>query len=113
MQFKYLLITGCIAFSTSCKPDGPHLPKEEMQQVLLDVQLAEVYSTMTPEDTTKPASTGNPDSLAAFYNEVLAHHHVTAKEFMESLDWYRAHPNELDSVYEGAMKALGKAEKWH
>ncbi len=109
---RLYLLCGILLLA-SCNRSGPHLPKEEMQKVLLDVQLAEVYSTMAPKDTTGVAGSESADSLAAFYREVLAHHHTTAQEFMQSLDWYRAHPDELDSVYNGAMKALDKAEKRH
>lgn len=100
-----------IFFVASCKQETPHLPKDKMQQVLLDVQMAEVYSSMLPKDTGLLAGAKETDSVAAFYQEVLQHHHVTAAELMQSLDWYRAHPAELDSVYSQAMKALDKAEK--
>ena len=41
------------------------LSKDKMQAVLLDINIAEVYSTMS-EDSTHPRGEKNPDSLALY-----------------------------------------------
>jgi len=77
-----------------------------MEKVLLDVQLAEVYSTMASKDSTQLQGLKNNDSLAVYYKEIFTHHHIDANQFMTSLDWYRAHPEELDSVYRAVLNRL-------
>ena len=41
----------------------------------------------------------NTDSLAGFYITIFKHYNITAEEFAASLEWYKAHPEELDSMY--------------
>ena len=41
----------------------------------------------------------NTDSLAGFYITIFKHYNITPEEFATSLEWYKAHPEELDSMY--------------
>ncbi len=85
----------------SCKRDqysGDHLSKEVMQKVMLDINLAEAYS-ISAKDSLHRAGAKNVDSLSAFYKRIFDHYKITEQEFTQSLDWYKSHPEELDSVY--------------
>jgi Domain of unknown function (DUF4296) len=102
LNFKYhilsLLLILPLAF-IACKRNGGHLPPKEMKMVLLDVHLAEAYCTMVKDTMHKAGGTRNIDSLKVYYKRVLDHHKLTTQQFNESLDWYKAHPTELDSMY--------------
>ena len=41
----------------------------------------------------------NLDSLSAYYKDIFAHYHVTQAQFTESMDWYKNHPDDLDTMY--------------
>lgn len=86
----------------SCKSgdgnSGPHLPRDVMQKVLLDVNLAEAYCISVKDSLHRPGAK-NIDSLSAFYKQIFDHYKITEDEFNSSLTWYKYHPAELDSIY--------------
>lgn len=92
----------------ACQQQKEHLPADRMERLLLDLQLAEVYGTMAGTDSLHNNGLRNVDSLALFYQEVLDHHQVTFEQFKQSLDWYREHPDKLDTVYVRTMNTLDK-----
>lgn len=51
------------------------------------------------KDSLHRGGTKNFDSLTLYYQEILAHHNITQEEFLESLSWYKNHPDELDTIY--------------
>ena len=69
-----------------------------MEQIIFDISIAETYSTQA-KDNTHIGGLKDMDSLGRFYKDVFAHHNITAEEFGESLKWYKAHPDQLDSIY--------------
>lgn len=101
-----LLIVCC---TTACNNDEPPLPPEKLQAILLDLHFAEGYSMMVT-DSTHFLREKNKDSLAVFYNDVLKHHNVPKDKFLETMEWYKRHPEELDSVYARMLPELGKLE---
>lgn len=114
MSLKFVLTAATLLalLAMGCKrQQEQHLGWEEMQKVLVDIQLAEVYSTMARKDSAQTQGLKNTDSLASFYQEVLTHHHITAEQFIQSLNWYRAHPDQLDSVFAKSLKTLELAER--
>lgn len=90
----------------SCSQPKPPVPQDKMEAVLLDVELAEVYSGLVPKDSTKPIVQKNIDSLGQFYQSIFAHHHITRADFDTSLVWYRAHPVLLDTMYAHILPKL-------
>lgn len=96
---KALLLFICIYFiAAGCKNKDNHLPSAVMQKVLTDITLAEGYAIFV-RDTLHPAGSKNYDSLGSYYKDILAHYKVTKEQFNESMDWYKKHPEELDSIY--------------
>ena len=98
--------------ATSCKDNKKveseaHIPRDKMQKLLLDVNIAEAYSTMV-KDSLHKAPGKNYDSLAVYYRSILAHHKISADQFTNSLNWYKAHPEEMDSIY---VKMIPLAEQ--
>ena len=106
----FLAALIAVAITTSCKNNGggDHLPPKVMQKVLLDISIAESYSTVVKDSTHKQGGK-NIDSLTAFYKDIFAHHHITEEQFTESLDWYKSNPTELDSMYTALLPI---ATKW-
>jgi hypothetical protein len=93
-----LLVIIAAATLWGCKkPEVDHLSHEKMENVLLDVFLAENASAM-PESNRNFAGVKNMDTLAGYYRDILAQHSLTKNEFNASLDWYKNHQNELDTV---------------
>jgi hypothetical protein len=102
-----LLIVGLMS---SCAENEPRpVPREKMTEIMTDIYLAEVYSTLV-SDSTGISVNKNKDSLALYYKSVLSHHGITLDEFSNSLRWYSDHPNELDSVYINVLNELSTME---
>ena len=109
---KRIFLGVILAFGVSCGTDkGAHLPPEKMEKVLLDIQLAEVYGSIAGVDSAYNPGIRSNDSLIVYYREVLAHHNITLKDFKQSLEWYRNHPDKLDTVYVRALNQLSKDEQ--
>ena len=112
MSFWRHILPAVFVFAAlaSCE-DGKKdiLPKEKMQAVLLDINVAEVYSTMS-EDSTHPRGEKNPDSLALYYKTIFSHHGITRQEFDKSMAWYKTHPDEMDTI---VNRMMGVVERWN
>ena len=108
---KYLLLfLPVIVLLFSCKQtavDNGHLPAPLMKKILTDIQMAEVYSGMVKKDK---AAAKNADSLSYYYKEILAHYKVSEKEFNSSMEWYRTHPSDLDTLYNSILPQFNKLE---
>lgn len=87
-----------LVVSCKHKTDDEHLPPAIMRKVLLDVNLAESYSIVA-KDSLHKGGTKNLDSLSAWYKDIFAHYKITESEFTQSLNWYKNHPEEIDSLY--------------
>ncbi len=80
-----------------------------MALVLSDLHLAEARAAQLPADSGGHADLGrNLDSLAVFYHTILQHHDLDTTQFRQALDWYIAHPEQLDSVYKKGIVQLEK-----
>ncbi len=103
------LFVVCL-LSVSCKESAEknHLSKEQMQAIMLDINLAEAYSTITVDSNYHKGSK-NADSLAAFYKTVFSHHGITEQQFQSSLTWYKSHPEDMDTVFNNMIPIV---EKW-
>ncbi|HTM66887.1 MAG TPA: DUF4296 domain-containing protein [Flavipsychrobacter sp.] len=111
MKLSFISLLLLLLIFGSCSKNEPqHLSSEKMQQIMLDVNLAEAYSAVVKSDSLKPHSERNLDSLAVFYRSVFQHYNVTKEQFEESLEWYKEHPEELDSVYGQLIPQMSKLE---
>ncbi len=97
---RFALLAFTLLFTVvACKKDnGDHLPPQKMEQVLMDMSIAETYSAML-HDNSHPPGSKNTDSLTSYYKDIFAHHHITREQFKNSLDWYKQHPDDLDTIY--------------
>ncbi|RYD55831.1 MAG: DUF4296 domain-containing protein [Sphingobacteriales bacterium] len=85
------------------------MPKDKMEQLVVDLHMAEVYSSIG-RDSTYSVSAKKMDSLAVYYNDVLRHHNITQDQFNEIVNWYKVNPQELDSVYAKVIPRLTEME---
>lgn len=93
----------------SCKQgkETPPVPEEQMQQVLLDIHLAETYSQGLG-DSTPNRFQKNYDSLAGFYTSILKHHNMSLASFNEAMAWYRERPSRIDTLYGKVLTSLNE-----
>ncbi|MBL7692754.1 MAG: DUF4296 domain-containing protein [Flavipsychrobacter sp.] len=111
-QFFVAIAASLLLITSSCNDKGAKdapIPREKMQKLLLDINIAEVYSSMTKDTLHKPG-TKNADSLTAFYTDIFAHHQVTRDEFERAMVWYKAHPDEMDSLVNGIMPVVERMQ---
>lgn len=109
-KIRLLVFIGVIgALFSACDSDElkePPIPKEKMERILLDINLAESYSTMV-KDSLYKLGQKNSDSLGTYYKEIFDHYHVTAEEFQTSLGWYKARSNEIDTLFSELLPIIG------
>lgn len=95
----------------SCKDNNPysgdHLSSKMMQKVMLDINLAESYSSIEKDSLHKHGEK-NLDSLSAHYRDIFAHYKITKEQFIESLNWYKNHSDVMDTLYANMMPVVTK-----
>ena len=110
MKKMLVVMLVAMALVQSCKDaPGKHLPQKKMEDVLLDLAMAETYSGVT-RDNAHPSGAKNIDSLAYYYRQILDHHKVSVEEFRQSIDWYKAHPDVLDTMCNNMMNKGGRIQ---
>lgn len=93
-------LTAVVLHTSSCrKEEKPPISKEELASIMIDVHLAEAYTSLMHKDSTAKGPEKNLDSLAFYYKDILNKHHLTTQAFDSAFQWYRFHPALLDSVY--------------
>ena len=80
-----------------------------MERLLLDVSLAEGYSVMVKDSLHHPGAK-NFDSLAVYYNSIFAHYKISESQFSENLDYYKGHPEDLDTMYNNMLTTITKLQ---
>jgi hypothetical protein len=86
-----------------------HIGPAKMGRILTDIHFAEAYSSMV-KDSLHKGNAKNIDSLAHFYKSIFAHYNISQQQFDESMEWYRQHPEELDTAYAHVMTDLNKPQ---
>ncbi len=98
-----LILIGC-GKKAEKLPEGI-LTKEEMIPVMVDIELAESAITI------KALHGDSARQYASdYYNFIYYNHNVPKEVFNKSLDYYIAHPKELDEIYTEVITELSKKE---
>lgn len=106
MMMKYTALALIVLFLFACgdgdKVPRKYLSKETMTGILVDMSIADAYSS---EQQMQVTYTPNFDSLRQekvkiYYKQILDLHKVSVKEFMESYRYYESHPNRLKEVFQ-------------
>lgn len=92
----FLIILTFISCQNSEKPP---IPPDQMKTILFDLQTAEAYSTLVPEDGVKNVSKKNQDSLAYYIALVFKKHNLDQQTFTAALDWYLQRHDYSDKLY--------------
>ena len=82
----------------------------QMAPILADLHIADAYSGVL-KDSLRQTRAKDYDSLALWMAQIFVRHGVTMQEFNKSMDWYRDHPLELDSLYASVIPILEKNVK--
>ena len=77
---------------------------------MVDLHMAEAYSVGLYPDSTRKKFDKNPDSLAVYYASVLKHHNLDVIQFKKAVDWYKQHPEMLDSLYNRVLDQASELE---
>lgn len=85
----------------SCTDD--HLPQRKMADLIVDLKLAEAYTTS--------AGRVSPAEREALRKKILADHGVTQQEYDRSLSWYGHNLEEYVKLYDEVDKRLDKRQK--
>jgi len=98
----HILLAASLCLTVSCKrknrESNDHIPAKQMEKIMLDVNVAEAYSTLVKDSLHKPGEK-NTDSLAVYYKTIFDHYHVTEEQYKESIEWYKRHPDDLDTLF--------------
>jgi len=110
MRRSCILFCCLIGLLSACSKEAPHMSPSRMAPILADLHLADAYSILV-RDSLHPNAEKNYDSLAGWTAQIFKKHSVSLQEFNKSMDWYRNHPVELDSLYASVIPILEKTRK--
>jgi hypothetical protein len=105
-----LLLFPFLLLACKSKKQGDHISPAVMSKVLVDIHIAEAYSTMV-KDSLHKGNSKNMDSLAYYYKNIFAHYRITQDQFDKTIEWYRQNPEEFDSAYANVIPALTKMQE--
>lgn len=90
-----------------CRPKIPKdiiLP-DKMQKILYDIHVADGYvSTILVPDSSKKIA-------AAYYKGIYKKFGIDSAQYNKSMDYYYAHPKDLDKIYKNISKTLESQKK--
>lgn len=109
-NFLIVFLLPAILFFSCNRSADTYLEPEKMQAILLDIQLAEAYSIALKQDSTQRNTIRDYDSLAVFYRSVWKKHGITETEYLQSLRWYKEHPEKLDSIYSRMIPEISRLQ---
>jgi hypothetical protein len=95
-----LPILGCES-KKDAVDQKPSLPRDQMEDVLIDLHLSNAYYTFWHNEK---------EDLLSFNKEALERtlelHQVDAEDFEQSLEYYQTRPEKMDSLYLGIIEKM-------
>ncbi|SFD12759.1 protein of unknown function [Chitinophaga sp. CF118] len=109
-----IVIVFLLLFTIACGqadrvPDGI-LSKEDMRDVLIDMNMADVYSSENGDHGMPLPDSVRQHQVKIYFSQILQLHKLTHQQFKKSYDFYESHPDRLKEVYD-MMKDVVTAEK--
>ncbi len=105
--YSLIFMASVLASCSEKKVEVPVdiLSNEKMIAVLTDVEIAEAAKNqhVLMGDTIA-------DFTAASFKFIFDKHKVNAADFQRSMDWYAAHPDMLNKIYEEVVNSLSKKQ---
>lgn len=108
--FLSLLLLILFACGDAGKVPEGILSKEQMRDVLLDMNLADAYSSDMGDARIPVTDSVRQLRNKVYYRQILDLHGITVQQFMESYQYYEAHPDRLKEVY-GMMLEVATARR--
>ncbi len=78
----------------SVKPGKPIIERETFINILIDIHLTE--SSLMHES---PFEKGRTIKVMMEYDKIFEKNHVTRDDFMQTFNYYKEHPKEMDALY--------------
>jgi hypothetical protein len=109
-----IVIVFLLLFTIACgeadrEPEGI-LSKEDMRDVLIDMNMADVYSNETGDRGLPLPDSLRQHNVKIYYTQILQLHKLTVKQFKASYDFYESHPDRFAVVY-NMMKDVVASQK--
>ena len=96
-----LLILGAVACGQGDKVPADIISKEQMRDVLIDMNMADNYSyDLSPLRGVPMPDSVRQQKVKEYYRQILDLHKLSVKQFMYSWKYYEGHPNRLKEVYD-------------
>ncbi|MDQ0107799.1 hypothetical protein J2T02_002920 [Chitinophaga terrae (ex Kim and Jung 2007)] len=101
LKYAIVALAGVLLFACG---DGENVPKkymskEEMSAILRDMSIADSYGNEQIMNNFHIINDSlRQNTQKVYYKQVLDLHKVTVPQFMESYQYYEAHPNRLKEV---------------
>lgn len=102
-------VTSCNSQDSKRQKEEPPIPISKMEDIVIDLHLAEVYSSIT-RDSNHMVTIKNIDSLALYHRDVIAHHNLSLDQLNDITEWFKYHPEQLDTVYNRIIPRITEME---
>lgn len=111
MRKTALLLIICTAFAAACGDAGKVpkgvLSKDQMKEILIDMNMADAYGRdIAVIDTVPLTDSVRELRVKTYYTQVLLLHKVTVKQFMDSYRFYETRPDLYEEVLKKMMEEV-------
>lgn len=89
----------------ACKEKYTPLSHAKMSKILMELHIAESYAQFATKDSNQ-TSYKNEDTLLLYNAQILMNNKISEQEFQKSIDWYKVHPELLDSIYQKILSDI-------
>ncbi|PWV47460.1 DUF4296 domain-containing protein [Chitinophaga sp. S165] len=102
----YRIIAVCLLLLITACGEADRVPKdviskEQMRDVLLDLNLADAYSGITDDQANLLVHDSiRQKRVKVYFRQVLDMHKLTPEQFNHSYQYYEAHPNAFKVIYD-------------
>lgn len=109
------LLLFCCLWLASCSQDEkvPHdlIQPVEMSNILLDMQIADVYNdSYIPDSFNLPKD--RQERIKIFYQQVLMLHHTDTLHFLKSYRYYENRPDLMNKLYDRMMDSINQKKSY-
>lgn len=101
----WVLATVIMLFGCKSKIPKDIIVPDKMQKILYDIHVADGYvSTILLPDSSKKVA-------AAYYKGIYKKFEIDSAQYNKSMEYYYAHPKDLDKIYKNISKTLESQKK--
>lgn len=105
---RYVVMSLCMSALLACgKGRAPSdlISENDFVSVMVDVHLAEASVQHL-----RMGSDSANQLLANHYASIMSQHDITHRQFTQSFEYYREHPEQLSTIYEQVIERLSALE---